>query len=118
MNIESEKERTIYKHVKDGKTFYSIGLYKKNKDGTYTNGYMSCRFPKDAELNDKTRIKIHEAWLDFYVKDKITNPYIFINKYEIVEKNQDGELLDEVPTNVKTDYDDSGIQLSDSDLPF
>lgn len=118
MNIESEKERIIYKHVKDGKTFYSIGLYKKNKDGTYTNGYMSCRFPKDAELTDKVRIKIHEAWLDFYVKDKITNPYIFINKYEIVEKNQDGELLDEVPTNYSTDYDDNGIELNDSDLPF
>ena len=116
MNIESEKERIIYKHVKNNKTFYSIGLYKKQQDGTYLNGYMSCRFPKDAELTDKTRIKIHEAWLDFYVKDKITYPYIFINKYEIVEINQDGELLEETPE-VKSNYEDN-IELTDADLPF
>lgn len=118
MNIECDREKIIYKHTKEDKVFYSIGLYKKQQDGTYLNGYMSCRFPKDAELTDKTRIKIHEGWLDFYIKDNKTYPYIFINKYEIVEKNQDGELLDEVPANVKTDYDDSSIQLNDNDLPF
>lgn len=32
---------------------------------------------------DKTKIKIKEAWLDFYKADKKTVPYIFINKFEM-----------------------------------
>ncbi len=118
MNIESDREKTIYRHVKEDKVFYSIGLSKKQQDNTYLNGYISCRFPKGADFSDKTRIKIHQAWLDFYIKDNKTYPYIFINKYEVVEVNQDGELLKEVPQNTKTDYDDSNIEIEDNELPF
>lgn len=116
MNIESDREKTIYRHTKDDKVFYSIGLSKKQKDGTYLNGYMSCRFPKDADIPDKTKIKIVQGWVDFYLKEEKTYPYIFINKYEVVEEQQ--EEVQEVPQNIKTDYDDSGIQLNDNDLPF
>lgn len=112
MNIECEKEKMIFKKVTDKGIFYSIGLSKKDKDGKYTNGYMTCRFQKDTAIEDRTKIKIHEAWLDFYVKDKITYPYIFINKFEIVQE--------EIPQNVKSEYDNikSDIQLTDADLPF
>lgn len=108
MNIECEKEKMIFRNEKDGKVFYSIGLSKKNQDGKYTSGYITCRFPKDANIENKTKIKILNAWLDFWVDDKkITHPYIFINKYEI--------LSDDIP-NVKSNYSDDGIQLTDEEI--
>lgn len=120
MHIEEDRTRIIFKTQNGDNTFYSVGLSKKDKDGNYINGYMSCKFPKDAVIENKTKIKILDGWVDFYVKDKITNPYIFINKYEIIE---DGKIVYEkqdIPQNVKTDYDDlrSDVQLEDSDLPF
>ena len=108
MNIECEKEKMIFRNEKDGKVFYSIGLSKKNQDGKYTSGYIACRFPKNANIENKTKIKILNAWLDFWVDDKkITHPYIFINKYEI--------LSDDIP-NVKSNYSDDGIQLTDEEI--
>lgn len=108
MNIECEKEKMIFRNEKDGKVFYSIGLSKKNQDGKYTSGYITCRFPKNANIENKTKIKILNAWLDFWVDDKkITHPYIFINKYEI--------LSDDIP-NVKSNYSDDGIQLTDEEI--
>ena len=108
MNIECEKEKMIFRNEKDGKAYYSIGLSKKNQDGKYTSGYITCRFPKDANIENKTKIKILNAWLDFWVDDKkITHPYIFINKYEI--------LSDDIP-NVKSNYSDDGIQLTDEEI--
>ena len=57
MNIECEKEKMIFRNEKDGKVFYSIGLSKKNQDGKYTSGYIPCRFPKDANIENKTKIR-------------------------------------------------------------
>ena len=111
MNIEDNKPKTIFRNDYNGKALYSIGLSHKKQDGTWESGTMNCRFPKDAELQHKQKIKIVNAWLDFYVKDKITHPYIFINKYELVEEQK----KEEIPTNVKTEYDsmDSDIKLTD-----
>lgn len=108
MNIECEKEKMIFRNEKDGKTYYSIGLSKENQDGTYTSGYMPCRFPKNANIKNKTKIKILNAWLDFWLDEKkITHPYIFISKYEI--------LSDDIP-NVKSNYSDDGVQLTDEEI--
>ena len=113
MNIETDKIKNIFRYDKDGKAYYSIGLSKKDKDGNYINGYMNCKFPKEAEVPNKSKIKIHEAWIDFYVKDKVTYPYVFINKYEMVE-----DIKEEIPQNIKTDYEENEIVISDHDLPF
>ena len=108
MNIECEKEKMIFRNEKDGKAYYSIGLSKKNQDGTYTSGYITCKFPKNANIENKTKIKILNAWLDFWVDDKkVTHPYIFISKYEI--------LSDDIP-NVKSNYSDDGVQLTDEEI--
>ena len=108
MNIECEKEKMIFRNEKDGKVFYSIGLSKKNQDGKYTSGYMPCRFPKNANIENKTKIKILNAWLDFWVDDKkITHPYIFINKYEMI--------LDGIP-NMKSEHSEKGVQLTDEEI--
>ena len=113
MNIEDSRAKTIYRKDGDNYTLYSIGLSHKKQDGTWENGFMSCRFPKGIDLENKTKIMITNAWLDFYVKDKVTHPYIFINKYEVVEDTK-------VPQNTKPTYDDENtdIHLSDEDLPF
>jgi len=122
MNIESDKPKTIFKYkTKDGKEFYSIGLSKKKQDGSYENGFISCRFKKDVQLENKTKIQIKSAWIDFYVKDRITNPYIFINEFEIVEQEEKAEPKEEVnefsTLHAATENQDT-IQLEDSDLPF
>lgn len=119
MNIEDSRAKIIYRNEVNGKVLYSIGISHKKQDGSWENGYMSCRFPKDADIPNKTKIMIVSAWLDFYNKDKVTHPYIFINKYEIVEEKEEGKQDNiQVPQNVKTDYQEEDIQLTDADLPF
>jgi hypothetical protein len=83
MEVIDNKEQMIFRNERDGKVSYSIGLSKKKEDGTYERGYMPVRFRKDTELKDKTKIKIKEAWLDFFKLEKKTIPYIFINKFEM-----------------------------------
>lgn len=118
MNIESDKPKTIYKYkTKDGKEFYSIGLSKKKQDGSYENGFISCRFKKDVQLENKTKIQIKSAWLDFYVKERITNPYIFINEFEILEENKQ-EPVEDLHTTTVYEDEKSDIELTDADLPF
>ena len=114
MNIEETKPKTIFRNEVNGKVLYSIGISHKKQDGTWENGYMSCRFPKEADIPNKTKILIHNAWLDFYVKDKVTHIYLFVNKYEIVEDDV------KISNNNTSEYDNenSDIQLTDEDLPF
>ena len=116
MHISEDKPKMIFKYAKDDKEYYSIGLSTKDKDGNYQKGYMNCKFRKDVKLDNKTKIRLLDAWVDFYIKDKITHPYIFINKFETIKDEQ----IKDIPQNVKTDYDDlgSGIELEDKDLPF
>lgn len=83
MELISDREEMIFKREQEGRASYSIGLSKKREDGTYENGYMPVRFRKGTELKDKTKIKIKEAWLDFFKIEKKTIPYIFINKFEL-----------------------------------
>ena len=122
MNIECEKPKMVYKYTtKDGKEFYSLGLSKKKQDGTWENGFISCRFKKDINLENKTKILIKGGWLDFYVKDKITNPFIFINDFEIQEDKQENKQqeVNEFSTmSTKTNYQENEIVLNDNDLPF
>lgn len=86
MNIESKYPVMVFKNINDGKVFYNLGLSKKDKEGNYINGYMACRFKKDVELENQTKISIKKAWLDFYVKDKKTNPYVFISEFETIDQ--------------------------------
>lgn len=119
MQIVSDRTEVIYKNVNEGKTFYSIWVSKKNLDGSYTNGYINVKFPKTIELKeDKTLIKIKNAWLDFYLKDKVTIPYIFINEFDILN-----DMAKDITTKkeIKNDpYENMGdiVKLTDEDLPF
>ena len=122
MNIDNKYPVMIFKREYEGNTFYNVGLSRKDRDGNYINGYMSCRFRNGVEVDDKTKIYIKHAWLDFYLKDKITVPYIFINEFEKV-----GETIDRAKKDIEVnkdqendpfkDFGDS-IELTDADLPF
>lgn len=120
MNIISDKKEMIFKNIVGDREYYSIGLSKKKLDGSYEKGYINCQFPKNTKLDNRTLIKIKNAWLDFYIsKDKKTMPYVFINEYDIIESESKKEIK---PKEEKqTDpYEEMGkqIELTDSDLPF
>ncbi len=126
MEIVSEKNEMIFRKDYNGKPSYSIGLSRKQSDGTYLNGYMKVSFKKDVELKNKSRIRINQAWLDFYKADGKTIPYIFINDYTLTQDGESDTQNVEVDTpnpfedfgnSIKTEVQET-IEIKDSDLPF
>jgi hypothetical protein len=126
MEIVSEKNEMIFRKDYNGKPSYSIGLSRKQSDGTYLNGYMKVSFKKDVELKNKSRIRINQAWLDFYKADGKTIPYIFINDYTLTQDGESDTQNVEVDTpnpfedfgnSIKTEVQEA-IEIKDSDLPF
>lgn len=108
MKIINEYPVKVFSKDYEGKTYYKMGLSKKDKDNHYVNGYMDARFRKDAKVDTEKRIYIKDAWLDFYLdKDNKTKLYIFINEFSYVE---------EVIENSKIYTDE--LELTDEDLPF
>lgn len=114
MNIIHEYPVKVFKNEYEGKTYYKIGLSKKDQEGKYMNGYLDARFRKDAEIDDSKKIYIQEAWLDFYLKDKITKPFIFINKFEYVADVIKDETIEKDPF---AEFGEE-VQLTEDDLPF
>lgn len=114
MNISYEYPVKVFKSEYQGKTYYKLGLSKKMQDGSYLNGYISCKFRNNVTIDDKKKIYLKNAWLTFYTKDKMTIPYIFINKFEYVEEaikeaKQESDPFEEFSNEVI---------LTDEDLPF
>lgn len=112
MNIETEKQVMVFRTDNEYGTFYNLGLSKKAKDGSYINGYMPCQFKKGVELENQTKIYIKKAWLTFYLKDKVTNPYVFISEFETLENTIKENHVDLNP------YEEMGQEIQDDDLPF
>jgi hypothetical protein len=111
MDIISNREEMVFKNEKDRKVSYSIGLSKKKEGGTYENGYIPVRFRKEVSLENQTKIKIKNAWLDFFKIEKRTMVYIFINDFEKVEKQQEEKSFD--------NWDSAkDIEIEPDDLPF
>lgn len=82
----------VFKNVNNDRTYYRIGLSKKNMEGNYINGYMTAVFNKDVELDNKAKIILKNAILDFYIKEKQTIPYIRVFDYELYGDNE-GEFV-------------------------
>lgn len=108
MEIVSNRKEKIFRKDFNGKPIYKIGLSKKNQDGSYTNGYMLCSFKKGTNIQDKSFIMIKSAWLDFYLKEKETIPYIFINDYELIEDNKE---IVKIETITAKELDDTQFPL-------
>lgn len=126
MEIVSQKNEIIFRKDYNGKPSYSIGLSRKTPDGDYMNGYMKVSFRKGVEIKNKSKIRINQAWLDFYKDDGKTMPYIFINDYTLA---QDGEPeAEKVEVDSPNPFEDFGnsiktgiqetIEITDDDLPF
>lgn len=121
MNINNDYPVMVFKREHNGNTFYSLGLSKKDKDGNYTNGYMPCQFKMGVSVEDKTKIYIKNAWLTFYLKDKETKPYIFINEFETVGEAIQQAKMEQPTEQPKEDpFAEFGkqIEITDEDLPF
>lgn len=119
MNIKNDYPVMIFKKGNQYGTFYTVGMSKKDRDGNYINGYMPCQFKLGVSVEDKTKIYIKSAWLTFYLKDKETKPYIFINEFELVE-DVIQQAKEEQP---KTDpFEEMAAQVQfdneEMDLPF
>ena len=128
MNISTDFPVMIFKNEYQGNTFYSLGLSKKDTEGKYINGYMPCQFKKSVSVEDKTKIYIKSAWLTFYLKEKETKPYIFINEFETVEETiqKSKEPTEAQILNSVVNDEDPYVQMSyktntdelDLELPF
>lgn len=117
MEIKSNKEEMIFKKDFNGKISYSLGLSKKDKEGRFVNGYMPVQFKKDVKIENKTKIKIKEAWLGFNIYENKTYPYIFINDFDVVQETQNPYT--EFGNSIKTESEiGEQIQITDEDLPF
>lgn len=128
MEIVSSKEEMVFRKDYNGKPSYSLGLSKKDKDGKFVNGYIKVNFKKGVELNNKSKIKIKNAWIDFYKDNEKTIPTIFINEFDIIEQpakevansgKKEANPFEEYGNSIKSDFDlGEQIQITDEDIPF
>lgn len=122
MNLEIDKIAMIYVNEFDGRKLYSIRLSKKNKDGSYENGFMSVRFKKDVVLENRTRIKVKKAFLSFNTNEGKTFPYIFISEFEkVAEPNPEHKEVQEMANDehYKTKSNTfEQVEINPEDLPF
>ena len=120
MQIISDKEEMVFRKDFENNATYSLGLSKKDKNNNYVNGYINVVFKKGTDLQNKTKIKIKEAWLSFNQKENTTYPYIFINDFEVVESvPEEKDTFKEFGDSIKTEFDTGKqIQIEDNDLPF
>lgn len=119
MNISNDKIVMIFK--KDKK--YSVGISKKNQDGSYDNAYFPIQFNQGVELENKTKIKIKNAWLSFYKwKNEDKNGTIFYIKcsdFDIIEEKKETNPFEEFGNNISTEsMVGEQIKITDNDLPF
>ena len=86
MHIKENEEVMIFKNEKG---YYTIGMSRKDRNKQYFNGYFPCQFKKNEIVENKTKIRIKNAFISFYLKDEKTMPYIMIVDYEKVENSKD-----------------------------
>ncbi|MBQ0111753.1 MAG: hypothetical protein KBT03_01355 [Bacteroidales bacterium] len=121
--ITDDRPVMVFRH--DGKskagnqyTSYSLGVSSKDADGNWVNSFMSCRFKKGVELENKTKINIKNAFPTVGNEYNGTRPISwFINDFEIVES---GETVVEKPKVPQPSPDDF-MKIPESvaeELPF
>lgn len=121
MNFKDDFIVMVFTKEIEGRKLYSIGLSKKNQNGGYDKGYMSVRFKKDVVINNKTRIKVKDAWLSFNTNEGKTFPFIFINDFEILAEakpeTKETNPYEEMGNSIKTEVQET-FDIQESDLPF
>lgn len=75
----------IFRNEFDSGISYSTTISHKNIDGEYENAFINVRF-KNVDVENKQRIIVKNAWLDFYQsKDGKNVFYLFINDFDKVK---------------------------------
>lgn len=121
MNITSNNTM-IFARDFEGKTHYRAGLSSKKQDGTYENGYIDVRLPKDVSLVDKSKIDITKGFLSFYKnKDGKDVFYIVVQElrteyenYNLKKENKEEQKEDvyaNFGTSIKAEDLDDGLEL-------
>ena len=122
MHIDFKYPVTIFRNDYNGRTYYRLGLSKKIQDGSYENGYIDCQFRKNVEILNKTKIRITDSWLTFYLRHKELNnskefketvPYIFINEFEYEDETD--EYTEEVSIDNILSNEQEQIDIDDLD---
>lgn len=107
MNIQDDKQYTIYEKEINGTKFYRLQMSKKMQDGSYQNGYIDVKFAKCEPPKNRDRIYLKRAWISFYLsKDKHTIPYVVCMEYETAEQVIRDSKKDIVKQEVKNDSGD------------
>lgn len=107
MNIQDDKQFTIYEKEINGTKFYRLQMSKKVQDGSYQNGYIDVKFAKCEPPKNRDRIYLKRAWISFYLsKDKHTIPYVVCMEYETAEQVIRDSKKDIAKQEVKNDSDD------------
>lgn len=107
MNIQDDKQFTIYEKEINGVKYYRLQMSKKMQDGSYQNGYIDVKFAKCEPPKNRDRIYLKRAWISFYLsKDKHTIPYVVCMEYETAEQVIRDSKKDIVKQEVKNDSDD------------
>lgn len=126
MNVINDREVIVYKNDR-GK--YSVMITKKNLNDEFEKAYMTIQFNKDVELENKTTIKIKNAWLSFYTikrneLEKETRFFIRCSDFEKVDApdtpekvKEEIEKNEEIKEKVEFDVGQQ-IEITDDDLPF
>ena len=126
MNIQDDKQFTIYEKEINGVKFYRLQMSKKMQDGSYQNGYIDVKFAKCEPPKKRDRIYLKRAWISFYLsKDKHTIPYVVCTEYETTEQVIRDCKKDIVKQEVKEDNPDDlfkefGVEHNDEiyEFPF
>ena len=125
MNIQDDKQFTIYEKEINGTKFYRLQMSKKMQDGSYQNGYIDVKFAKCEPPKNRDRIYLKKAWISFYLsKDKHTIPYVVCMEYETAEQVIRDSKKDIVKQEVKNDsgdlFKEFGEEHNDEiyELPF
>lgn len=68
---------------------YSVGISKKEQDGSYSNCYFPVRFKKDVSVANATDIKIKTAFFSFSISKgqdgkERKYPYLMITDFETI----------------------------------
>ena len=91
----------VFKNDKNDKVIYNIGLSRKivkDEEEKWQNGYILAQFNKDVDLENKTKIILKNAILDFYInKDNQTVPFIRVFDFAKLEDNSSEGQFIEIP---------------------
>lgn len=68
---------------------YSIGISKKNQDGSYSNCYFPVHFKKDVSVDNATDIKINNSFFSFNTSKGQDGkerkfPYLMVTDFEVI----------------------------------